>query len=144
MINKNILTYFYGKSRIRRHVTRSSAAILQSPLTPISRASSSTANIQRVRGLPRSRRPLSGFLLNIVFAGRSSGILATCPAHCNLPCFIRLTISTDLYTWYTSWFMRLRQTPFSSLQPRIERKTLRSKTPRARRSASFNVHASWP
>ena len=100
------LLYFYGdrslrsyvESRIHLHKTRSWAAPLQSPLTPAALASSSTAHIQRVQGLPRSRRPLSGSLINIIFAGRSSAIRVTWPAHCNLPCFISLTISASSYT----------------------------------------------
>lgn len=53
-------------------------------------------------------RPLSGSLLNIVFAILSSD-----------PHTTWFKVDAFLCTWYSSWFMRLHPTPFLSLPLRI-------------------------
>lgn len=54
---------------------------------------SSTAHRQLVRGLQRSRRPIFGSLLQVIFAYRFFSIQATWPSHCSFPCFVELTMS---------------------------------------------------
>lgn len=53
--------------------------------------------IQRVHGLPRSRRSLPSSLLNMVLACPSFGLRTTCQARHSLPYFILFTISISWY-----------------------------------------------